>query len=80
MRELSLKSVYSIANTFPELSTDWLLRGEGEMMKVSPTLDIDRIATLVDTIANLQKTISEKDQTIALLAAQVEQLKNQLTK
>lgn len=80
MRELSLKSVYNIANAFPELSTDWLIRGEGEMLKVSPTLDIDRIATLVDTIATLQKTISEKDKSIAILAAQVEQLKNQLNK
>lgn len=50
------------------------------MLKTAPTIDIDRIATLVDTIATLQKTISEKDKTIAILAAQVEQLKNQCKK
>ncbi len=80
MRELSLKSVYCVANAFPELSTDWLLRGEGEMLKGSPALDIDRIATLVDTIATLQKTISEKEKTIAILSDKVQQLKNQINK
>lgn len=67
---------------FPDLSAEWLMRDEGEMIKqpLSATLDIDRIATLVDTIATLQKAMSEKDQTIALLAALVEQLKNQLNK
>ncbi len=50
------------------------------MIKVEPTMDIDRIATLVDTIATLQKTISEKDKTIAILADQIQQLKNQFNK
>ncbi len=65
---------------FKDLSAEWLMRDEGEMLKTAPTIDIDRIATLVDTIATLQKTISEKDKTIAILAAQVEQLKNQCKK
>lgn len=58
---------------FPDLSAEWLMRDEGEMIKqpLSPTVDIDRIATLVDTIASLQKTIAEKDKTIALLTNQL---------
>lgn len=76
--EPSAVTLIGIVNAFPELSADWLLRGEGEMIKTPQTMDIDRIATLVDTIASLQKTISEKDKTIAILADQVEQLKNQL--
>lgn len=78
--EPSANTLMGISMAFPELSTDWLLRGEGDMLKAPQTIDIDRIATLVDTIANLQKTISEKDKTIAILAAQVEQLKNQINK
>ncbi len=80
LRSVSLDTARAIVNSFPEISGDWLLTGEGEMLKTAPTIDIDRIATLVDTIATLQKTISEKDKTIAILAAQVEQLKNQCKK
>lgn len=80
LRNISLDTIKAVANTFPEISGDWLLTGKGEMIKVEPMMDIDRIATLVDTIATLQKSISEKDKTIAILAAQVEQLKNQLNK
>lgn len=80
LRNVSLDTVKAVANTFPEISGDWLLTGFGDMIKTQPTMDIDRIATLVDTIANLQKTISEKDKSIAILAAQVEQLKAQLNK
>lgn len=76
-RELSLKSIANILLVFPELSSEWLLRGNGDMIKqpLSATLDIDRIATLVDTIATLQKTISEKDKTIDLLTDQIKLLK-----
>lgn len=82
LRAISMETIVAILNTFGDISAEWLMRDEGEMIKhpLSPTLDIDRIATLVDTIANLQKTISEKDQTIAILTDQVQQLKNQLNK
>lgn len=80
LRNISLDTIKAVANTFPEISGDWLLTGNGEMIKVEPAMDIDRIATLVDTIATLQKAISEKDKTIAILADQIEQLKNQLNK
>lgn len=78
--EPSATTLTAIVTTFPEISADWLMRDEGEMLKTPSTLDIDRIATLVDTIATLQKTISEKDKTIAILADQIQQLKNQLNK
>lgn len=80
LRNVSLDTIRAIANTFSEVSGDWLLTGHGEMIKVAPTMDIDRIATLVDTIATLQKTIGEKDKTIAILTDQLQQLKNQLHK
>ena len=76
--EPSAVTLIGIASAFPELSTDWLIRGEGEMLKTAPTLDIDRISTLVDTIATLQEAIKEKNKTIAILTEQNQQLKNQL--
>lgn len=76
--EPSAVTLMGIATAFPELSMDWLIRGEGEMLNKPSITDIDRIATLVDTIATLQKSICDKDKTIAILAAQVEQLKNQI--
>lgn len=71
-----------LINGFNNLNLNWLLTGKGDMenQPTQASLDLERIATLVDTIANLQKTISEKDKTIAILASQVEQLKNQLNK
>ncbi len=80
LRNVSLDTIRAIANTFSEISGDWLLTGCGEMIKVTPTIDIDRIATLVDTIATLQKTIGEKDKTIAILTDQLQQLKTKLVK
>ena len=80
LRNVSLDTIRAIANTFSEISGDWLLTGCGEMIKVAPTMDIDRIATLVDTIATLQRTIGDKDKTIAILSEQVELLKGQLNK
>ncbi len=59
---------------FPDLSAEWLMRGEGGMIKTATITDIDRIASLVDTIATLQKALADKDKTITLLT---EQIKNQ---
>lgn len=78
--EPSANTLTGIANAYPEISTEWLIKGEGEMLKVTPTVDIDRIGALVDTIATLQKTIGEKDKTIAILTEQLNQLKKQLNK
>lgn len=78
--ETSATTLMAIATAYPEISMDWLMSGNGNMLKTPSTIDIDRIATLVDTISTLQKTISEKDKTIAILADQIQQLKNQLNK
>ncbi|MCM1093732.1 MAG: helix-turn-helix domain-containing protein [Lachnospiraceae bacterium] len=76
----SYTEVISLLKSDQRINANWLLTGVGEMFKTYSSLDVNRIATLVDTIATLQKTISEKDKTIAILAAQVEQLKNQTKK
>ncbi len=48
------------------------------MIKTATITDIDRIASLVDTIATLQKALADKDKTIALLTSQIDQLKNRI--
>lgn len=78
MRELSLSTVMAILNTYPQVSTDWLMRGVGDMFK-SESLDAnaERVIKLVDTIATLQKSINEKEATISALQERIKQLENQ---
>ncbi|MCM1369966.1 MAG: helix-turn-helix domain-containing protein [Candidatus Amulumruptor caecigallinarius] len=75
MRELSLSTVMAILTTYPELSSDWLMRGEGEMFKViTPDVNAERVMKMVDTITTLQDTINDKDATIASLNGRIKQL------
>lgn len=79
LRELSLSTIMAILNTFPEVSSDWLMRGEGEMFKTEPIdANTEKIAKLVDTIALLQETINAKSDNIAALNDRIKQLENQL--
>ena len=77
-------TLIGIAKRFPELSLEWLLLGEGQMMKANNTLDVaqekntERLLRLVDTIATLQDTINAKSDTIAMLTERIKQLENQL--
>lgn len=77
-------TLIGIARRFPELSLDWLLLGEGNMLKGKTEIETledkntDRLMKLVDTIATLQETINTKSDTIALLNERIKQLENQL--
>lgn len=75
--KIDLSVFLGLINGFSQLNLNWLLTGQGEMIikPIAASLDIERIATLVDTIASLQKAIEEKDKTIDILANQVETLK-----
>ena len=82
-RELGLSTVTAILTTFADISAEWLLRGEGNMLKndspiSEPTTDFDRLMKLVDTITTLQEVVNEKSKTIALLKERNAQLENQL--
>ena len=61
-RELSLTTVYTVLSCYPEISAEWLLRGNGEMLLTSeqPTAsnENDRLSKLIDTIAFQQDTIN----------------------
>ena len=68
----------SIAAAFPELSTEWLLLGNGPMLKEDK--EPERINSLIDTITTLQDTIKSKSDMIAILTERIKQLENQLGK
>ena len=78
--KMDLSIFLALINGFSQLNLNWLLTGNGDMTIQPASLDIDRIGTLVDTIASLQTAISEKNKTIASLCEQNQQLKNQLNK
>lgn len=62
VREISLQTINSILITFENISAEWLLRGNGEMLLTSeqPTAssENDRLSKLIDTIAFQQDTIN----------------------
>lgn len=82
LNEVSTQTALSILSTFPEISAEWLLRGNGEMLLTSeqPTAsnENDRLSKLIDTIAfqqdtinNLQRRIKELETTNKRLETQV---------
>lgn len=77
-------TLIGIARRFPELSLEWLLLGEGSMLKEKNPIEsieeknTERLIKLVDTIATLQDSVTAKDQEIASLKERVNQYENQL--
>lgn len=79
IRELSLSTVMAILQNYPSVSSDWLLRGEGEMFKTeSVDSNADRVMKLVDTITTLQEALNAKSETISTLSERIKQLESQL--
>lgn len=79
-RELSLATISAILISFEDISSEWLLRGKGEMLlsAIKPDSNIERMERLVDTIATLQGTINEQTKTIQLLADENRKVKGEL--
>ena len=77
-------TLIGIAKRFPELSLDWLLLGEGPMLKTKNSMDAleekntERLLRLVDTITTLQEAINAKSETIVTLNEKINQLEFQL--
>ena len=81
VRELSLSTVNAILNTFSDISSEWLLRGKGQMLLSEVNNDaqnIERVTRLADTIANLQGTINEQMKTIQLLTEDNKKVRGEL--
>lgn len=77
--EPSSKVIRNTLTAFPEISADWFIRDAGDMLK-SQSKEIERINSLLDTIATLQDAINIKSDTIATLTERIKQLENQLKK
>lgn len=79
IRELSLSTVLAILSSYPDVSSDWLMRGEGEMFKSEPAdVNAERVLKLVDTITTLQDTLNAKTEANLILSERVRQLEAQL--
>ena len=76
---LSLDTVNKILAANPNLSAEWLMRGEGSMTKSEMLMQSsDRVNKLISTIGELQSIIEEKQSIINALQAENEKLKKQI--
>lgn len=79
LRSVSLDTTMAVLSTFHEVSAEWLMRGNGQMIISSEgsSPELERINKLVDTITTLQDTINLRNETISLLTAQLNKLNPQ---
>lgn len=82
-RALSLDTVLKTIAAYDELSSDWLLRGRGEMIVANENVSNenksdDRIDGLLETIQILSETIRVKSRTIDALNEEISQLKKKV--
>lgn len=76
---ININFISSILSSFPEVSAEWLLRGEGEMTKGEiTTKEMERINKLNNVVDSLQDVIDSRNATIALLNERIRQLENKL--
>lgn len=82
-REVSLTTISAVLENNPEISAEWLLRGNGEMLLTSeqPTAsnENDRLSKLIDTIAFQQDTINNLQRRINELETTNKRLEVELT-
>ncbi len=80
LRGISLDTMMGVLYAYPEISAEWLMRGEGAMLIPEHTNSAaqERTNKLVDTITTLQDAINQKNDTIASLSERVKQLESQL--
>ncbi|MDD3038878.1 MAG: XRE family transcriptional regulator [Bacteroides sp.] len=78
-RELSLVTINAILISFEDISSEWLLRGKGEMLlsAIKPDVNIERMERLVDTIATLQGALNEQMKTNVLLTEELKKARGE---
>lgn len=79
LRSVSLETIVGTLYGFPEISAEWLLRGEGDMVKTIEvnSKELERINKLNNVVETLQDVIDERNATIANLNERIKQLENQ---
>lgn len=80
LRGISIDTMMSVLFAFPEISAEWLMRGNGDMLisEKAESVDLERFNKLVNTIATLQDAIDSKNDSIASLTERIKQLESQL--
>lgn len=78
LRSVSLETTVSILHAFPEISAEWLMRGDGEMMAKEQvnSAELERINKLNGVVESLQEVIDAKNATILTLTERIKQLEN----
>jgi len=76
-QKVNVATLMAVAQQFPEVDCNWLLRGEGSMLKG----EIDnaqerRIDSLLDVVATQQETIKNLQEKIKQLQDKIKQLQN----
>lgn len=78
---ININFITSLLSAFPELSAEWLLRGEGEMLKSDvSSKEAERIVKLNNVVESLQDVIDVRNEKIISLTERIKQLENQLKK
>ena len=76
-RTISKKTIVKLSTIFPDLNVDWLLTGEGSMLRGSEEQGAtesedaalrEEVVMLRERVRNLQKLIDEKERTIRILS------------
>lgn len=65
-RKVSLDTIMAVAQQFPEINANWLLRGTGAMLGDTEAQD-KRLENLIDVIAMQQETIKNLQEKIKQL-------------
>ena len=79
-RTISIDLVIGALKSFEEISAEWLLRGKGSMLlqKEETEPGMDKLKSIVYTIANLQDEINEKTMLTQRLLEENQKLKGEL--
>lgn len=67
-------NINKIANVFPEVSQDWLLTGNGEMLKENTSQSSDELELYKKLIASLEETVASQKLIIQKLQNELIQL------
>ena len=78
--EGSASTINAILDNYEEISAEWLLRGKGSMLlqKEETEPGMDKLKSIVYTIANLQDEINEKTMLTQRLLEENQKLKGEL--
>ena len=79
LRDVSLDTILKISATFPNISLEWLVRGEGPVYLTAITNQAnERLNKLIATIGEMQSIVEEKQRAIDALQRENENLKTQI--